>query len=70
MDEEIDKKNIDKQLPPQIKEVKLMATPIEATPILKGKDLVDLVKDLRRPDTNKARRNKALKLLLNVTKGK
>lgn len=47
-----------------------MATPIEATPVLKGKDLVDLVKDLRRPDMNKNRRNKALQLLLSVTKGK
>ncbi len=59
-----------KQLPPRKKEVKLMASPIEATPILKGKDLVDLVKDLKRPDTNKDRRTKALKLLHNVMKGK
>ncbi|WP_418792152.1 hypothetical protein [Phosphitispora sp. TUW77] len=59
-----------KQLPPTIEEVKLMAKPIEATPVLKGKDLVDLVKDLQRPDINKHRRSKALKLLVNVTKGK
>ena len=45
-----------------------MATPIKSTPILKGKDLVDLVNDLKKPDKGKARRQKALKLLLSVSK--
>jgi len=62
--------NKNEQLPPQKEEVKIMAKPIEATPILKGKDLIELVKDLKRPDTNKARREKALKVLYNYTKGK
>ena len=48
---------------------KLMAAPITSTPVLKGKDLVDLVKDLKKPDTNKDRRQKALKALTIVTKG-
>ena len=60
----------DKQLPPQKKEVKLMASPIAATPILKGKDLVDLVKDLNRPDKGKAKRRKALEMLHSTMKGK
>ncbi|KKM12629.1 hypothetical protein SY88_02590 [Clostridiales bacterium PH28_bin88] len=67
---EQENKNKSKQLPPQEEEVKIMAKPIEATPILKGKDLVELVKDLKRPDTNKARREKALKVLVSYTKGK
>lgn len=62
--------NNNNKLPPRIKEVKFMASPIEATPILKGKDLVDLANDLKKTDTNKNRRIKALKLLLKVTKGK
>lgn len=53
---------------PRKKEVKIMATPIKSTPILKGKDLVDLVNDLKKPDKGKARRQKALKLLLSVSK--
>lgn len=48
---------------------KLMATPITSTPVLKGKDLIDLVTDLKKPDTNKDRRQKALKALKIVTKG-
>jgi hypothetical protein len=58
-----------KQAPPQNKEVLNMATPIKSTPVLKGKDLVNLANDLKRPDVNKARRNKALKFLLSVSKG-
>ena len=46
-----------------------MATPIKSTPVLKGKDLVNLANDLKRPDVNKDRRNKALKFLLSVSKG-
>ena len=48
---------------------KLMVAPITSTPVLKGKDLVDLVKDLKKPDTNKDRRQKALKALTIITKG-
>ena len=48
---------------------KLMAAPITSTPVLKGKDLVDLITDLTKPDTNKDRRQKALKALKIVTKG-
>lgn len=51
------------------KEVLNMATPIKSTPVLKGKDLVELVNDLKKPDINKERRNKALKFLLSVSKG-
>ena len=55
---------------PHKKEVKIMAAPIQSTPILKGKDLVDLVNDLKKPDNGKSRRQKALKLLLDVTRDK
>lgn len=48
---------------------KLMAAPIASTPVLKGKDLVNLVTDLKKTDTNKDRRQKALKALKIVTKG-
>jgi len=46
-----------------------MATPIKSTPVLKGKDLVDLTNDIKRPDVNKDRRDKALKFLLSLSKG-
>ena len=48
---------------------KLMAAPITSTPVLKGKDLVDLVIDFKKTDTNKDRRQKALNALKIVTKG-
>ena len=47
-----------------------MATPIAATPVLRGRDLADLVEDLKRPDTNKERRQKALEAYLSISKGK
>ena len=47
----------------------LMAAPITSTPVLKGKDLVDLIEDLKKPDTNKDRRKKALQALQIVSKG-
>jgi len=61
-------KNFDNNLPEK-RSVKLMAAPITSTPVLKGKDLVDLVEDLKKPDTNKERRKKALKALQIVSKG-
>ncbi|HUW64823.1 MAG TPA: hypothetical protein VMW83_09015 [Spirochaetia bacterium] len=47
-----------------------MSVPIQSTPILRGKDLVDLVNDLKKTDTpaNKERRRRALKLLEAVSK--
>ncbi|KUO70722.1 MAG: hypothetical protein APF81_26035 [Desulfosporosinus sp. BRH_c37] len=61
-------KNMDELLPDE-RSVKLMAAPITSTPVLKGKDLVNLIKDLNKPDKNKDRRQKALKALQIVTKG-
>ena len=59
---------MDKKPPPQDKmEFKFMATPITSTPILKGKDLVDLVNDLKKPDKGKERRRKAMETLIIVT---
>lgn len=51
-------------------EGKLMAKPIEATPILKGEDLVNFVKSLGKKDTpvSKRRRSSALSLLQKVSK--
>jgi hypothetical protein len=48
-------KNMDELLLDE-RSVKFMATPITSTPVLKGKDLVNLVKDLNKPDKNKDRR--------------
>lgn len=45
-----------------------MASPIEATPILRGKDLVDLVKDLEKPDRGKQDRQEALQVLRKIRK--
>lgn len=45
-----------------------MVSPIPATPILKGQDLVRLVNDINRPDKNKSRRQKALKALMSISK--
>lgn len=42
------------------KEVRLMAKPIPSTPDLKGQDLVNLINDLKRPDTAKEMRKKAV----------
>ncbi|HBW36534.1 MAG: hypothetical protein VR66_23470 [Peptococcaceae bacterium BRH_c23] len=61
-------KKMDEHLPEE-RSVKLIAAPITSTPVLKGKDLVNLVKDINKPDTNKDRRQKALKALQIVTKG-
>ncbi len=69
MDEKITKDN-NKQLPPNKKGVELMASPIAATPVLKGKDLVNLVNDLKKPDKGKSKRKLALEMLHSTTKGK
>jgi len=62
---------VDKKLPPQDKkEVEIMATPIASIPILKGKDLVDLVNDLKKPDKGKERRRKALETLKLISRDK
>lgn len=52
------------------RKIKIMATPISATPVLKGQDLVRLVKDLNRPDKNKEQRQKALNALIAISKDK
>jgi len=51
-------------------EKKFMAKPIEATPILKGSDLVNFSKALNKQDSqeSRARRKSALTLLRSVTK--
>lgn len=54
---------------PEKGSVELMAAPITSTPVLKGKDLVDLVEELKKPDMNKERRKKALKALRTISKG-
>lgn len=46
----------------------LTSSPIPATPILKGQDLVSLVDDLKGPDKGGARRERARKLLEKVNK--
>ncbi|WP_410514291.1 hypothetical protein PaeBR_07780 [Paenibacillus sp. BR2-3] len=50
--------------------IKLMAKPIEATPILKGMDLTEFVNSLSRKDSqaSKQRRQSALSLLNKVKK--
>ena len=70
MVEQENKRSKNKKLPPYMKGVKFMAKPILATPVLKGKDLVELARDLQRPDNNKVRREKALKILTSYSKGK
>ena len=51
-------------------EGKLMAKPIEATPILKGQDLMNFAKALKKKDSesSRKRRNSALSLLRKVSK--
>jgi len=65
-----DKENRDNLRPLHVerRERRLMAAPIKSTPILKGSDLVDLVKDLKRKDSNKERRQKALKALQSISR--
>ncbi len=46
-----------------------MAKPIEATPILRGQDLLNLVKDAQRPDRGKEKRKIARDLLRIATSG-
>lgn len=63
-------KSKNKHLPSDKKEVELMASPIAATPILKGKDLADLINDLKKPDRGQEKRRKALDMLNSAMKGK
>lgn len=51
-------------------EEKFMAKPIEATPILKGRDLVEFSRALQKKDSpaSKKRRQSALSLLKKVSK--
>ncbi|KTE91830.1 hypothetical protein [Desulfitobacterium hafniense] len=58
----------DKFLPAVKREEIFMASSIASTPILKGQDLVRLVKDINKPDKNKDRRQKALKALMSISK--
>lgn len=46
-----------------------MAKPIEATPILHGQDLLNLVKDAQKPDRGKEKRKIARELLRIATGG-
>lgn len=41
----------------------LKTTPIQATPVLKGQDLINLVNELKRTDNGKERRQKAWKAI-------
>ncbi|MEW9697591.1 hypothetical protein [Paenibacillus sp. SI8] len=52
------------------RKIKLMAKPIDATPILKGQDLVDFVNSLSKRDSKEsaAKRKSALSLLKRVKK--
>ncbi|MDF2922158.1 MAG: hypothetical protein K0R57_1072 [Paenibacillaceae bacterium] len=52
------------------KEIKLMAKPIKATPVLKGQDLIDLVQSLSKKDSadSQAKRKSALASLRKVRK--
>ena len=52
------------------KEVRLMAKPIAATPILTGKDLHLLIKDVQRPDLGKEKRKHAREMLHRASNGK
>ncbi|WP_168120529.1 hypothetical protein [Paenibacillus sp. HB172176] len=52
------------------KKGKLMAKPIEATPVLRGEDLINFVESLKKTDTKASRekRKSALTLLKKVRK--
>jgi len=45
-----------------------MARPIEATPVLRGQDAKNIVKDLQRKDVNKEFRRSAMNALKSITK--
>lgn len=45
-----------------------MARPIESTPVLRGQDAKNIVKDLQRKDVNKAFRQSAMHALKAITK--
>ena len=45
-----------------------MARPIESTPVLRGQDAKNIVKDLQRKDVNKEYRQRAMHALKSITK--
>jgi len=47
-----------------------MAKPIAATPVLKGKDLLSLIRDVSRPDRGQEKRKLARELLHQATDGR
>jgi hypothetical protein len=47
-----------------------MAKPITATPILKGRDLAQLIKDVQRPDRGQEKRKLAREMLHQASRGK
>jgi hypothetical protein len=54
----------------KVKEVRLMAKPIIATPVFEGKDVIEVLKELRRPDKAKELRLKAVESLKLVSRTK
>jgi hypothetical protein len=50
------------------REVKLMAKPIPATPVLEGQDAMEVLKELQRPDKAKEIRMKAVESLKTVSR--
>ena len=54
--------------PPIGRRGRRMATPIAATPILRGQNLINLLKDLGQPDTKKHLRKRALEDLMQVSR--
>jgi hypothetical protein len=50
------------------KEVRLMAKPIPATPVLEGQDVLEVLKELQRPDKAKETRMKAVESLKIVSR--
>ena len=45
-----------------------MARPIESTPVLRGQDAKNIVKDLQRKDVNKAFRQSAMHAIKTITR--
>ena len=51
------------------KEVRLMAKPIESTPVMAGDDLKQLLEDVKKPDLGRENRKAARELLRKLTSG-
>jgi hypothetical protein len=60
----------DQELSPEkkVKGVRLMAKPIPATPALEGQDVLEVLKELQRPDKAKELRMKAVESLKIVSR--